>query len=220
MKAGRSTPASARNPAVRPFPGLSRHGRAVAWLLALSAVPAGCAAPDTREAPAAPPASSSQAPAAAPAPGHDLITLEVPRPGERVDSPLTVRGAARGSWYFEGDFPVNLTDWDGRIIAEGVASAQGPWMTRDFVPFVATLELTPPEYGDHGFLILRKANPTGLPRHDDAYEIRVRFARRDAKSGDGERWRAGAPPETEATLSPPSSGAPEPPPSDVGAVEA
>lgn len=108
--------------------------------------------------------------------GHeDLIVLESPRPDETVRSPLKVTGRARGSWYFEGDFPVVLTDWDGRIIAETHATARGPWMTSGFVPFSATVRFERPGYGDRGFLILRKDNASGLPEHDDALEVRVRF---------------------------------------------
>lgn len=47
-------------------------------------------------------------------------------------------------------------------------------MTEEFVPFTATLRFTSP--GGHGTLILRKDNPSGLPEHDDALVIPVRFA--------------------------------------------
>ena len=79
-------------------------------------------------------------------------------------------------WFFEADFPVILTNWDGLIIAEHYATAEGAWMTEDFVPFTATLEFEPPEYGERGTLILQKANASGLPEHDDAVEITVFFA--------------------------------------------
>jgi len=69
----------------------------------------------------------------------DLIRIESPRPGQEIASPLTITGEARGTWYFEGDFPVVLTDWDGRIIAQHYATAQGEWMTEDFVPFSSEL---------------------------------------------------------------------------------
>lgn len=135
--------------------------------LCLMAVASGCAVPSPGHEPASPGRSQAD--------GQALISLESPRPEEKVGSPFEVRGRARGSWYFEGDFPVILTDWDGRIIAETYATAQGPWMTTGFVPFTATVRFDKPGYGDYGFLILRKANPTGLPRHDDALEIRVGF---------------------------------------------
>jgi len=70
---------------------------------------------------------------------------------------------------------VVLTDWDGLIIAEGFAQAQGEWMTEDWVPFVATVEFDRPEYGERGSLILQKDNPSGLPEHDGAYEMTVYF---------------------------------------------
>ena len=107
----------------------------------------------------------------------DLIRLETPSPIEAITSPLTVTGEARGSWYFEGSFPVVLVDWDGLIIAESVATAQGEWMTEDFVPFRATLEFEIPAYGERGALILRKDNPSDRPELDDALEVPIRFER-------------------------------------------
>ncbi len=112
----------------------------------------------------------------------DLITLVTPVPNGIVDSPLIVTGSARGTWFFEASFPVILTNWDGLIIAEGVATAEGEWMTTDFVPFRATLDFTNPypengqDFMKRGSLILKKDNPSGLPEHDDALEIPVRFA--------------------------------------------
>jgi hypothetical protein len=104
-----------------------------------------------------------------------LIQIEHPRPNQILTSPLEVRGVARGYWFFEADFPVMLTDWDGLIIAHGIATADGEWMTEDFVPFRAMLEFERPAYGDRGSLILHKDNPSGLPEHDDALEIPVLF---------------------------------------------
>lgn len=105
----------------------------------------------------------------------DLIRLESPLPNQTIHSPLTIRGQARGTWFFEASFPVSLTDWDGKIIAQGIAQAQGEWMTTEFVPFEATLTFVPEKeiYSDRGTLILRKDNPSGLPEHDDALEIPV-----------------------------------------------
>lgn len=108
----------------------------------------------------------------------DLIRLDSPRPNQSVKSPLTITGEARGYWFFEASFPVVLADWDGRIIAEGIATAEGEWMTENFVPFTATLEYTlePDIYSTRGTLILQKDNPSGLPENDDALEIPVILA--------------------------------------------
>jgi hypothetical protein len=111
----------------------------------------------------------------------DLIRVSSPKPGGQIASPLSITGEARGNWFFEASFPVTLTNWDGLIIAEHYATAQGEWMTTEFVPFEATLDFTKPpcmanaDYCKRGFLILHKDNPSGLPENDAAIEIPVFF---------------------------------------------
>jgi len=110
----------------------------------------------------------------------DLIKVQNPKPHDVITSPITVLGEARGTWYFEATFPIVLVDWDGRIIAEGYAEAEDEWMTEEFVPFKAELTFTKPpyegtDYGERGALILKKDNPSGLPEHDRAIEIPIRF---------------------------------------------
>lgn len=107
----------------------------------------------------------------------DLIQLDTPRPNQVIKSPLTIKGQARGYWFFEASFPVVLTNWDGLIIAEGIATAKDEWMTEDFVPFEAVIEFIVDKdiYSNKGTLILRKDNPSGLPEHDDALEIPVTY---------------------------------------------
>lgn len=110
---------------------------------------------------------------------EDLIVVDAPLINAQVTSPLTITGKARGTWYFEASFPIVLTDWDGRIIAEGHAEAQGDWMTTEYVPFKATLTYTTPTPGDpsvnRGTLILKNDNPSGDPERDKAVEVQVVF---------------------------------------------
>ncbi|MFA5991504.1 MAG: Gmad2 immunoglobulin-like domain-containing protein [Candidatus Doudnabacteria bacterium] len=96
------------------------------------------------------------------------------QPNQEIFSPLIITGEAR-KWYFEGSFPVMLVNWDGLIIAQGTAQAEGDWMTENFVPFKATLIFTKPDYKDNGSLILKKDNPSGLPQFDEAVEIPIKF---------------------------------------------
>jgi hypothetical protein len=117
---------------------------------------------------------------------HPDITVSSPRPFENVSSPLTITGSARGTWYFEGTFPIVVVDWNGRIIGEGYATAQDDWMTDAYVPFKATAELyISPEtpYGD-GRIIFRKDNPSGLFEYDDAYELPIFFEGFDEASSE------------------------------------
>ncbi|HUE96450.1 MAG TPA: Gmad2 immunoglobulin-like domain-containing protein, partial [Longimicrobiaceae bacterium] len=105
----------------------------------------------------------------------DLIRLESPEPLAVIESPLQVTGRARGGWYFEASFPLVLVNWDGLIIAEGYATAEGEWMTGEFVPFSGSIEFETPDYGERGALILQRHNASGLPEHDDALEVPIRF---------------------------------------------
>jgi hypothetical protein len=108
----------------------------------------------------------------------DLIRLISPRPEEVITSPLKITGEARGTWFFEGVFPVILTDWDGLIIAQGQAKALTDWTTEDYVPFEANLEFkSDTKVSNRGSLILKKDNPSGLPQNDKALEITVFFAK-------------------------------------------
>jgi len=107
----------------------------------------------------------------------DVLMVSSPKPNDMVTSPLIVTGEARGNWFFEGSFPIVIVDWDGLIIGEGIATAQGEWMTTEFVPFIATITYsiasTTPR--NNGTLILKKDNPSGLPEHDDSREIPIVF---------------------------------------------
>jgi len=104
----------------------------------------------------------------------DLIRIDTPRPNQKIESPLSVKGEARGYWFFEGDFPITLADVNGIVIAESFASAKGEWMTEDFVQFETILEFEKPG-SNKGTLILHKDNPSGLPENEDSLEIPVIF---------------------------------------------
>lgn len=106
---------------------------------------------------------------------HDLIRIAFPRPGGKVTSPLSLSGEARGTWYFEASFPVELRDASGNVLAEHYAEAQSEWMTTEFVPFKSTLIFPTQPAGSKGTLMLRKDNPSGLPEHDDQLFIPVIF---------------------------------------------
>ena len=107
----------------------------------------------------------------------DLITVSSPSPGELVESPLTVIGEARGWWYFEATFPIELQSENGEVLGEGYAKAQDDWMTESFVPFEAEISFLLPEENapESGVLILHRENPSDLPEHDASISIPVRF---------------------------------------------
>ena len=104
----------------------------------------------------------------------DLILLTSPLAGAVVESPLHLAGKARGTWYFEGSFPIELLDGNGVSIGTAVAQATSDWMTTDYVPFTANLIFETPET-DTGILLLKKDNPSGDPANDNILSLHVRF---------------------------------------------
>lgn len=104
----------------------------------------------------------------------DLIQIDNPRPNQIIESPLFIKGKARGNWYFEADFPVKLFDDNGFLLSITIAQALGDWMTEDFVPFSTTLLFAVPST-PKGRLILEKDNPSGLPEYADELIIPVYF---------------------------------------------
>jgi len=105
---------------------------------------------------------------------EDLIVVATPTQNTVVTSPLTVKGEARGFWFFEASFPVHVKNEKGEILGTGIAQAEGEWMTENFVPFTTTINFNSGA-ATNGVLVLEKDNPSGLPEHDDKLEIPVRF---------------------------------------------
>lgn len=104
----------------------------------------------------------------------DLIQVDASIASTTLASPLMVTGRARGPWYFEASFPVELRDGMGAMLASGVAQAQGEWMTMDYVPFSLSLNFGMPTTAT-GTLILKKDNPSGEPANDSQLIIPVQF---------------------------------------------
>jgi len=100
--------------------------------------------------------------------------VTAPVANQRVMSPLTVTGEARGSWYFEASFPVKLLDGNGNVLVQTHADAQGDWMTNEFVPFKAVLTFSKP-LTRTGTLVLEKDNPSDLPQNAASVTIPVQF---------------------------------------------
>ena len=108
----------------------------------------------------------------------DLILVESPLANQVITSPLTVKGQARGYWFFEASFPMKLLDEKGEIIATGLAQAQSDWMTEEFVPFESILEFN--NLGSsRGVLIFEKENPSGLSENADEFRLPILFNNQD-----------------------------------------
>jgi hypothetical protein len=107
----------------------------------------------------------------------EQIDIEIfsPQSGAFITSPWEITGQARGSWYFEGNFPVQLTTIHGLVLGNAIAVAQSDWLTDEFVPFKATLLFNFPEGTEQAELIFEKDNPSGLPEHGVEYRFPVKL---------------------------------------------
>ncbi|OGI63480.1 hypothetical protein A2914_01555 [Candidatus Nomurabacteria bacterium RIFCSPLOWO2_01_FULL_41_21] len=95
----------------------------------------------------------------------DMIKVELPFPDAVTGKEFSVIGEARGMWYFEATFPIEVLDKDGNVLASWYAEAQSEWMTEDFVPFRGDLKV-PESYIGPATLVLHRSNASGLPEHD------------------------------------------------------
>ncbi|PIR88802.1 MAG: hypothetical protein COU09_00280 [Candidatus Harrisonbacteria bacterium CG10_big_fil_rev_8_21_14_0_10_44_23] len=103
-----------------------------------------------------------------------LIRVFEPIQNAVISSPLIITGEARGNWYFEASFPVRVEDANGNVLGQHYATAQGEWMTEDFVPFKTELSFDSSQT-QTGVLILEKDNPSGLSENADELRIPIRF---------------------------------------------
>ncbi len=101
-----------------------------------------------------------------------FVMVEAPAPGQDVTSPLTVSGQAVGPWFFEGSFPLEIVTLDGELVATGYVTADGEWMTTDFVGFGGAIEFEVAQ-ATAAYLVLRRANPSDLPENDAAVRVAV-----------------------------------------------
>lgn len=129
-----------------------------------TATPAPADRTDTTATTAPAPDSEPQAPSSP-------VLVESPPRGALITSPVRVTGKARGSWYFEAEFPIRVLDAHGDMIGTGVARAQGDWQTSSYVPFEASIVFRAAPTDSTGSLVIEKSNPSG--RFQDAAESRV-----------------------------------------------
>lgn len=106
---------------------------------------------------------------------NDVIRVFEPLTDAVLSSEFVVRGQARGVWFFEGNFGVEVYDASGNQLLKTYVESEGEWMTEDYVPFVRRLTLTSVPVTETGTVVFRKANPSDRRDLDDALTIQVRF---------------------------------------------
>lgn len=105
---------------------------------------------------------------------ENLIVIEYPKPYEKLENPLLIRGKARGYFFFEAAFPIKIVDENGNVLMEDYIETKENWMTENFVSFEKYINLN---FGKikRGFIIFEKANPSGLKENQFEISIPVYF---------------------------------------------
>lgn len=103
----------------------------------------------------------------------DLIRVDNPHAGGVTGKEFVVTGQARGNWYFEANFPIEVVDMNGNLLAGSYATAEGDWMTTAFVPFKSEMIDLPSAYIGPAWLVLKKSNASGLPENDASIWIPI-----------------------------------------------
>lgn len=104
----------------------------------------------------------------------DKIKVENPLPNIEVNSPLKLKGQARGNWFFEATAPVQILDKDGKTLGESFVRTDENWMTSDFVSFSGTIKFDAPS-DERGYVVFWRANPSGKPENKEFYKLPVIF---------------------------------------------
>ncbi|MBN1617960.1 hypothetical protein JW887_01285 [Candidatus Dojkabacteria bacterium] len=105
--------------------------------------------------------------------GVELTTISISS-GDNIRPQQVISGELPGSWFFEAEFPVIVTDQSGNELGKSIATATRDWMTDEYIPFECRLEYNKGE-NTSGWIILKKSNPSGLQEYDDEIKIQVEF---------------------------------------------
>jgi hypothetical protein len=104
----------------------------------------------------------------------NLIVVSNPRSNQKISNPVQVTGKARGSWFFEASFSMELFSANNKSLGTAKARAQGDWMSEGFVPFTSDLNFSFPDTKT-GKLVISNANPSGLEQNHKELIIPVTF---------------------------------------------
>ena len=102
------------------------------------------------------------------------ILISSPKAKQKIESPIIIKGQARGFWFFEAEFIVQVFDSNNFLLGQTILRAEDDWMTEEFVSFQGNLIFSQPSI-NKGFLKFLKNNPSGLAEHEKVFQVEVYF---------------------------------------------
>jgi len=101
------------------------------------------------------------------------IVVYIPKDNQEVENPIIIKGKAKGSWFFEGQFPIDLIDTSGNILSSSVAIAESDWVTEKYINFSSELTYSKSTTTKQVIVVLHKNNSSGNPNFDKQILIPV-----------------------------------------------
>jgi hypothetical protein len=101
----------------------------------------------------------------------DDIVVDTPIPGSMTGTLIKVSGKARGTWFFEGSFPVSVRDSEGQSLGLVPAGSTKDWMTEEFIPFTAEIDVS--DHEGPAMVVFERDNPSGEVERDASVSIPV-----------------------------------------------
>jgi hypothetical protein len=90
----------------------------------------------------------------------DDIFVTSQKPGSHISSNATVQGFARGEWFSDGRFSVDVMTPAGTSLGSGIATARGDWTTHSFTQFTATFGISPAYTGPAVITLHKGGSPS------------------------------------------------------------
>ena len=100
--------------------------------------------------------------------------ISLPKINQKITNPLIIKGQARGPWYFEAQFKVELYDAQQNFLGRAILTAKEDWMTENFVPFEGKLIFNQSSTAS-GTLRFLSDNPSGLSENQKVFEVPIQF---------------------------------------------
>lgn len=107
----------------------------------------------------------------------DQIRVTSVSGNQEVSSPVVIQGQARGNWFFEEKFLVQVTDEAGKVLGRTNAQAKGDVTPEEFIPFIATVDFPTPS-GVTGYIVLQKMTALGTVETGMSLKVPVYFAQK------------------------------------------
>jgi len=96
-----------------------------------------------------------------------------PLPNSEIECGFTLAGKMPREWFFENSFPYSIIV-DGKEVLVGSVQSKDDYTVKEILTFSEKIECKEGCLGD-GEIVLKNANPSGLPENADQYRIPVKF---------------------------------------------